>query len=304
MRKVTVATTAGAILAAAACSSGASHVAKSTRTTSAQSSPTSTRPRDAAGFVAAVEVGVSSLDDMATWRPGDCLTWIPGGVGYASVQHVVSCARPHKVEIAGSMLPPARFTKYPTDAQWRSIAQSDCTLQVDELFGHTLDTHGQYYPIALGPPASFWGQNRRLLCAIAKRARRAPNADGDLGPFVGSVEGTALERTEHVGACEDANFVETPCTTPHTWELTGFIDLSGQVSKRPADADWKRVVGDQCDQTARHYLGRPPLADDQWAFNPITPERWAAGTRRVECFTGRVNAAGQAVTVTSSLKGP
>jgi hypothetical protein len=62
------------------------------------------------------------------------------------------------------------------------------------------------------------------------------------------------------------------------------------------------LVGSRCEQVGRSYLGRPYRADEQYAFNQITLERWTAGTRVVECFGLRVDASGHTATVTRALR--
>jgi hypothetical protein len=245
------------------------------------------------------------MQDAGTWRPGDCLTWIQGGMPTTSLQHVVPCSQPHLVEVAGAVRVTRDYAQYPTDADWRFVAQHDCLLLVDVLLGGPVEPDGRYYATALRPLPTYWAQDhdRRVQCAVAKWGATPPEIERELSPFVGRVEESARTRIEHVGACEDADYIYTACTNPHTLELTGYVDLSGLVTERPAnDGDWMPLVGSRCEQVGRAYLGRPYRTDEQYAFIQIAPERWSAGTRVVECFVQRGDASGHALTVTRSLR--
>jgi hypothetical protein len=251
--------------------------------------------------VQTVQIGVES--DAETWRSGDCLDWMQGGMPTTTLQHVVPCSAPHLVEVAGTIRVTGSYKSYPTDAEWRAIAQHDCLLPVAALFGGPVAPG--YYATALVPLPKKWAQdhNGGVQCGVAKWGNPAPEIDRELSPFVGHVERTAQSRLANPGVCEDADFIPTPCPAPHTHELTGYVDLTGLASTPPTnDDDWMTLVGKRCEEVGRTYLGRQYRSDEFYSFIHITPERWAAGTRAVECFALRGDPSGQAITVTRSLR--
>jgi hypothetical protein len=293
-----------AIVLLASCSSGG-HRAARPEVTTVPRTTTTMRAEVTKHVAPTVALGVDSMDDAGTWRAGDCLSWMQGGMPTTSIQHVVPCSAPHLVEVAGAVRVSAKYVHYPTDAEWRFIAQHDCLLLVAALLGGLVKPDGRYYATALRPLPIYWAQYhyRRAQCAVAKWGVTPPKIQSELSPFVGRAEGPARARTEHIGACEDGDFVYTACTNPHTWELTGYLDLTGLASTRPANDDaWMHLVGSRCEQIGRSYLAREYGSDEQYAFIQITPERWSAGARAVECFTERVDASGHAVTMTGSLR--
>jgi len=246
------------------------------------------------------------MDSVLWWRPGDCLSWLQGGATTAETHEVVvPCSEPHLVEIADSIHISRTSDAYPTDTEWDFIANHDCRLFIGALLGEPLTAASRYYATELHPLPIDWVQNHRhwVLCAVAKKSSALSRTSQELSSFVGPVEGTAAARLQRIGACRNDENSEVPCTSPHVWEVTGYVDLTGSVLTLPTDdATWQRLVGRRCAQVGISYLDRPYRNDELYAWTKISAERWAAGTRLVECMVERVDSSGSVISVSSSLK--
>jgi hypothetical protein len=241
------------------------------------------------------------------YRVGDCVTWDQRPAAEQRVTHVVSCAAPHLIEIAGSIDASAQFKRYPTDAQWHQFFAQDCLPSVRSLLGRPLDPIGRFTTSGIKPLAHAWEiGDRKAWCgveAVIDRPHPDPNA---LDAFRGKVEGASQVRLARVGAClAPTSPFSVPCKGPHQYEITGYVDLAGVVAQPPAlddDRGWEHLVGARCANVGRPYLGHALAADARFGWLEIPRASWAAGRRTVECTVARYDASNKAILTSGSLK--
>ena len=244
---------------------------------------------------------------MRDYSLGDCVTWSQKAGNDQRDTHTVSCSKPHLLEISGSLDLSERFDHYPSKAELDLVDGTVCAQQVSALIGRPLDPYGKFAPENLHPFQDAWTNGyRKLWCGAAARWSHAPPSHDESLPFTGRVEGADQTSLEPIGSCWTAKGrYAVPCATPHTNEVAGYADLTNKgLTSVPAlqdDRAWQNLVGDQCDQIARNYLGYQPVGDVFAGWSPIEAASWLAGRRLVECIVGH-GRANEWLTSTGSLK--
>jgi hypothetical protein len=242
--------------------------------------------------------------------PGDCVTWGDGPDARLSPR-TVSCDQPHYLEITGNVRLDGLPENYPVPGDWSTLVGERCQLSVDLYYGAKLDPEGKFAAGGLWPDEASWmAGDRQMWCGI--EASRSDNSQ-DSGAFglnspsvvTGTAKGKDQYRSYNAGEClSGSNPEPVPCTQPHETEVVGETTLADRATV-PAVADraaWQALVGTNCTNLARTYLGktvRPPL-EASWLA--ITAASWQAGKRNVTCVVGTTSASGW-TTVSTSVKG-
>jgi hypothetical protein len=227
---------------------------------------------------------------------GDCVTWdqVLNPLGEWEATSVVPCSRPHLFEVAGHVDLSAGGD-YPTDDGWRDMAHTGECLRLDEkLLTHPFDSHGRFILTVIRPTAGSWSMGRRKVwCGISAR-KETDHDDEDqpwkLVPLTGSARGQDQTRLNPVGTClpRDPSTGKTrppvPCGDPHSYEITGVVDIADRTAERPATTEeWARAVSTDCRRLAQSYLGRAPDNRFRSVWFEIPVDSWAAGRRVAEC---------------------
>ncbi|MEZ5143756.1 MAG: septum formation family protein [Acidimicrobiales bacterium] len=233
---------------------------------------------------------------------GDCVRWDQDRSGSSRRDtEVVPCDQPHLVEIGGSIDLNGRFDHYPTEEEWSALYENDCAVFTTQLLGGPWDPSGRFQPAGLSPLPDSWAYgDRTLWCGMTLRNRSPLPGEDPLAfrpdvpkwfpTVLGTVRSTAQALVRPPGTCVTDEAFSTPCTEPHTAEITGSLDLTGKVSVPPAGGDtaaWSALVGDACRAATVAYLQRALVPGESIYHYPISPESWAAGRRVVECAAGR-----------------
>lgn len=123
---------------------------------------------------------------LPEYAPGDCATWNQA-VDDASA-HLVSCSKPHLIELVAPRHVPTSYRQYPSATQWDLIDASVCAPVVESYLHAKLDPAGQYVASSIFPSPIGWTHgDRNLACGIIKRGE-APGIT--LVPFSGSADPT------------------------------------------------------------------------------------------------------------------
>ncbi len=237
-----------------------------------------------------------------TYRVGDCATWNESdrlGSLSPSVK-VVKCAKPHLVEIAGSIML-ARRASFPTPEQWVAIAtEGECLAVVERYLGAKLDPFGRFGAGTIHPLADGWSLgHRKVWCTLAP-SRRA--TAGTFEPAVGGVRGQDQTALWEVGTCiRSGPVTAVPCAEEHTNEVVGNVTVTG-FTEAPTSEQIVAAVAPECRAIATTYLGGRVPSDVGVGSLVIAPGSWAAGRRLAQCIIGRA-AAGAWVAMTGSLRG-
>lgn len=104
--------------------------------------------------------------------------------------------------------------------------------------------------------------------------------------------GAAAPQNLAVGDCIDvpaaaaiATIPKRSCSEAHTGEVFHVFDAGGQ-GEYPSDHAWGEMIFPACDPAFEVYTGTPveTRTDIDYLYFVPTPDRWAAGDRRVTCF--------------------
>ena len=215
-------------------------------------------------------------------------------MGSNAGRHAADARRsePHLIEISGRVDLGQRFNHYPTDAEFAVVYDTDCAPQVGSLIGRPLDPDGKFGASGIHPSAKGWADGQRTVwCGAAAISQYQQQYAYLLPLFAGRVEGADQTLLEPVGSCwSSASQYALPCSAPHEWEVTGYVDLTGRSSTAPSEQDsraWERLVGGSCDLSARVYLGRPPTGQYRASWIPVSQRSWNVGRRKAECTLAR-----------------
>jgi hypothetical protein len=99
----------------------------------------------------------------------------------------------------------------------------------------------------------------------------------------------------------DAPVKSVPCDQPHFLEMTGSVDLPGEMNFPTDEPTWDAIqqerctterdmngkLGDDCRGLAARHLGRPLARGEESSWLPITQEEWDNGWRTLPCLVGR-----------------
>jgi hypothetical protein len=240
--------------------------------------------------------------------PGTCLTWQRTDAADAVL---VDCASPHLFEQAG----PVKLAEFgpgaaiPSNDQFRELVNQRCLPLVGQYLGGRYDPDGAFRAGALKPSVKSWqGGDRTLRCGLQRFSR-----SGALYPIDGKVADQDQADVHPAGTCLgiDGRFIGDPvdCSQPHAVESVGWVDLSKKFTgDYPAIADQDKYLQPQCMKLASAYAGGDDVVgrkDLSVMWNNLSPESWAAGTRKVGCeLAAQLPDRSGFAPVTGSVRGP
>ncbi len=106
-------------------------------------------------------------------------------------------------------------------------------------------------------------------------------------------QGTDPERLA-VGDCFDVptatdqigSIMKRACTEPHGGEVFHLFEATTPDDAYPSDTDWEQLIYPICDPVFESYTGTfvGDRLDIGYVYFVPTPDRWAAGDRKVTCF--------------------
>lgn len=238
---------------------------------------------------------------------GTCLDW-PNDA--PQNMRRVPCEQPHTFEVTSNVeirgdypasAPP------PNNQGWQQIVTQKCTDVGAKYLGDKLDPYGKYTVGALKPTAQQWRDgDRKLRCGLQ---RVTPS-----GKRLMSTTGTAAKQDQSnvhdPGTCfalVNNTEVGDPidCATGHSYEVVGSVDLSQDFpGDYPSEDQQRQKTVDRCPPVAAAYTGNKDLAADGLSLysDTLKPESWAAGSRKVNCKVGALDADGALRPVRGSVR--
>lgn len=241
-------------------------------------------------------------------RPGDCVSWdLRATAGPTRAITTVPCDRDHLLEITGHAVIDEELDHEPTDDELDAITARLCRPVDEAHLGGRLDPHGRYYSAGIQPSVEGWRDgDREVWCGLG--ARDGTEGDGTPArrrPFRGRVTVASQFWRYDRGTCLVAGRrAGVACSADHEVEVVGRVELDGGTDLPPLDdaAGWEALVGPGCRDQARAYLGHDPGAPLTVGWLGIAADSWAAGARTAHCVVGEQGAAGNWVTVRSSVR--
>jgi hypothetical protein len=267
------------------------------------SSPAATPSKTASSLGASTTTTTNASVQLPEYDAGDCATWDQSVDDTPA--HLVSCSKPHLIELVAPRHVPASYRDYPTAPQWDLIDASVCAPVVESYLHTKLDPAGQYVASSIFPSPIGWVHgDRNLACGIIKRGS-SPGIT--LVPFTGSADASKQSEVLAPGSCLPAaggglSTGPVPCTQPHLVEVSGAVDLRGRMDHAPTDDEMRATILGDCDRIAATYLGHPLDGNLAAGWLDIDPGSWAAGRRIAECTVGRYDGNDAPVTLNASLR--
>jgi hypothetical protein len=83
----------------------------------------------------------------------------------------------------------------------------------------------------------------------------------------------------------DAPVKSVPCDQPHFLEMTGSVDLPGEMNFPTDEPTWDAIQQERCTPLTTGYLGYPLVSSGRFYTSSIRPveEGWRTGDRTVHC---------------------
>ncbi|HET7487220.1 MAG TPA: septum formation family protein [Acidimicrobiales bacterium] len=247
-----------------------------------------------------------------SYQPGDCVDWSDSGTQFlAGRTEVVTCDRPHVLEVTGRYQVVEPSLSYPKPDYWDALFASGACHRLGEAYlGAPLDPEGNYYVHGLLPTADGWAHgDREVWCGLGVRPYDAQQlATGGNVPSTGRVEAGGQYRLYPAGSClgdvpgtDGPVYGVVPCESPHDQEVSGYVDIAGRAQQLPGADGWYAVAGKDCERVGRAYAGAA-LRDPVVAVPvPFGAASWDAGRRQVMCVLAQFH--GQdIVTVTRRIR--
>lgn len=238
---------------------------------------------------------------------GTCLTWPEDK---PETMRRVSCDEPHRFEVVGKVDidgQHARNVRPPAQQEWQQIATERCAPEATKYLGGILDPFGKYMAGALKPTPEQWTNgDRQLRCGLQ---RISPSGERLL-----STTGTAISQdqsnVDDPGTCfalVDGQVGDpVACEKAHAYEVVGEVDLSQEfdTGAYPTEAAQRDTLVDLCRQVAKKYTGDIDLSKENLSLHAdvLKPESWSAGSRKVNCKVGAVDANGQLSPIRGSVQ--
>jgi putative regulator of septum formation len=242
------------------------------------------------------------------FRIGNCVIWDQAGSS-DRYPRIVPCDQPHLIEITGRV---DLFDKtaFPTDADFDTIRDQDCTRLADEFLGHPLDRHGRFQASSITPYPEAWVQGEKTVwCGLIVTPHDVDDDRYIHEAFTGTVKGQDQTYLWGAGSClaDDETWKivgAVPCDQPHAYEVTGHVDASGfRIGPPAADSNaWNTGLGTACATVARGYLKGPIPAGFLSGVLPFQADSWTAGRRLAECVLSRPNSTGHATKLLTPLR--
>lgn len=240
--------------------------------------------------------------------PGTCLTWKRSDAADA---YAVDCGRQHLFEQAGpvQLADFAPGAPLPNNDRFRTLVDERCTPLVVKYLNGRYDPAGVFRASALKPsPESWTDGDRTLRCGIQRFSR-----SGALYPIVGKAADQDQADIRPAGTCLgiDGPLIGDPtdCSLPHAIESVGSIDLGQKFpGKYPSVGDQDGFLQPACNKLASSYAGGDNVISSKnlvVMWDNLTPESWAAGTRKVACnLAAQLPDHSGFAPITGSVKGP
>jgi len=215
--------------------------------------------------------------------PGSCLTWTRGDAADAAV---VSCAKPHLFEQAGSVSL-ADQTALPDERGFRQLVNERCTPVVVRYLDGRFDPDGRFRVGALKPSPAKWTRgDRDLRCGLQSSSR-----SGALFATTGKVADSDQSDVQDVGTCLgiDGRAIGDPvsCAQPHAVETVGVVNLSTKFPDGfPSVGKQDAYLQPECARIAGEFAGDPnAIAAKKLTvyWDNLGEQSWKVGTRRVNC---------------------
>jgi len=237
---------------------------------------------------------------------GSCLVWPAGTTDISQVD----CAAKHLFEIAGTVDLTAKYpagAPFPDGTLWQKIAQDNCGPVATKYMSGKLDPNGKYSVNALNPTAQQWSGGARMIrCGL-----QFAGHGGALQLTTGSVRTADQSNIYPVGTClgiKDKDVSDpVPCTSPHSYEIVGIVDLKSQFPDGyPSDDKQQTALSTRCVQANASYTGGLDLSKFKLGltWDTIKQDSWNVGSTKVNCKVGKKLEDGSGLdTVTNSVKG-
>ncbi len=236
---------------------------------------------------------------------GSCLVWPTGTTDISQVD----CSAKHLFEIAGTVDLTSKYpasAPFPDGTLWQKIAQDNCGPVATKFMAGKLDPNGKYSVNALNPTAQQWsGGARTIRCGL-----QFAGHGGALQLTTGSARTADQSAIYPVGTClgiKDKDVSDpVPCTSAHSYEIVGIVDLKAQFPDGfPTDDKQQTALSARCVQAANDYTGGFDLNKNQLGltWDTVKQESWNLGSTKVNCKVGQKLADGSGLqTITNSVK--
>lgn len=227
---------------------------------------------------------------------GTCLNWPADN---PRNMRRISCDSPHIFEVADNVDIGRDFgpnAPAPDVQGWQQIVTDQCTPVVAEYLGGKLDPAGKWTAGALKPTADQWRDgDRKLRCGL----QRVTPSGERLLPTVGKAADQDQSNVHEPGTCfalvEGQVGDPIDCLELHSFEVVGNIDLKTALGPdyQPEAVQQERLI-DLCPPVANEFTGNKNLAERGLLLyaDTLAPESWDAGSYRVNCKVGALEADG------------
>lgn len=227
---------------------------------------------------------------------GTCLNWPADN---PRNMRRISCDSPHIFEVANNVDIGKDFgpnTSAPDVQGWQQIVTEQCTPVVAEYLGGKLDPAGKYTAGALKPTAEQWRDgDRKLRCGL----QRVTPSGERLLPTTGAAADQDQSNIHEPGTCfalvEGQVGDPVDCTSEHSYEVVGNVDLAQALGAAylSEQVQLEKLI-DLCLPVANEFTGTKNLTEMGLSLyaDTLRPESWEAGSFRVNCKVGALEADG------------
>ncbi|MBP2321666.1 hypothetical protein JOF56_002051 [Kibdelosporangium banguiense] len=106
-------------------------------------------------------------------------------------------------------------------------------------------------------------------------------------------------------APDGSDMRQTPCETPHLFEVTGDVDIAAEYNASapsPTDEAWREIAKKRCTDGAAAYLGGKLDPFGKYSVGALKPsnEQWRDGDRKFRCGLQRAAPSGKALVPTKN----
>ena len=272
-----------AALAAAAFLGAYGFWSPSTGTTAGETSTDKTAPTS--------EMDVASFTSAES---GTCLTWDIDPKGEISNFQSISCAEPHRFEVAAredlSTYPTSEFgpeAKRPDVTRQNALRDELCESSTLGYLNGKWDPAGKYDIASVLPPSNAWDKgDRTLLCGL-----QTTDETGVPQLSTGNVEAVDQAVVAKAGECrsiDDKQIMRTvDCAQPHQLETVSVVNLGERFPNGyPVGEELDTYLNETCTAAAEKYLGGEEnlyQSTLQPFWGSVSEASWNGGTRSVNC---------------------
>ena len=263
----------------------------------ATSAATGTMPATGAAAPTSASAPSTSVQlAKRSYDVGDCITWDQTGTDTGSetiglnsgrTTSTVDCATPHLMQVAGRITAPGNSMESAMP-QLDAAIQTQCPPLVEALLGRPLDPTGRFNLQTIIPTTESWAQgDRDVWCGVGGHGTTdAATGAQQETPIDVDARGATQSLPVVLGTCGSRTTSSVPCTSPHSWEITGSFELDPSVVPPAANdtAAWDQLAGSRCQLITNAYLGRPTPASATAGWLTFNPKSYAAGDRTIRCI--------------------